>query len=200
LNLQPYIDSGILELYALDALPDDEKKGVERMLTTYPQLKEELTAIELALENYAVSREITPPNYLEELVIESLLNLEKEKAFDVDDLPLINRFSDYRNWLPLLKSFEELPLASDGRHLKVLRSDEKVTQILIISTTDIEEETHEDEHESFLILEGECKCTVGDKVRLMGAGDYMEIPLYELHDVTLVSKRVVAVLQRIKVQ
>lgn len=189
-NLRPYIESGILELYALNDLPEDEKLGVERMIAMYPELRQELHAIELALENYATSRGVKPPEHLEARIVGSLLNF---------DLPLINQFSDYRNWLPLIRSFGELPLAQDGRHLKVLRSDEKVTQMLIVSTTDIEEETHVDEHESFLIIEGECKCTIGHKVRLMGAGDYMEIPLHELHNVTLVSKQVVAILQRIKV-
>ncbi len=189
-NLSPYIESGILELYALNDLPDDEKLGVERMLAMYPELRQELYAIELALENYAVSRGIKPPEHVETRLVGSLLNF---------DFPLIDPFSDYRNWLPLIQSFGELPLAEDGRHLKMLRCDEKVTQMLIVSTTDIEEETHVDEHESFLIVAGECKCTIGNKVRLMGAGDYMEIPLHELHDVTLVSEQVVAILQRVKV-
>ena len=199
MNLQPYIESGILELYALNVLADDEMSGVERMIATYPELKRELEAIELALESYAASRWVKPPNYLEERIVGSILNLEKEKSLYIADLPLINRFSDYRNWLPVVKNFAELSAGEDGKHFEVLRQDEKVIQMLVFSTTDIEEETHTDEQESFLILEGECKCTIGDKVRLMGAGDYMEIPLHELHDVTLVSKQVVAILQRIKV-
>ncbi len=199
MNLQPYIESGILELYALNVLADDETSGVERMIATYPELKQELEAIELALESYATSRWVKPSNYLEERIVESILNLKKEKDLYITDLPLINRFSDYRNWLPLIKSFGKLSLGEDGKHFEVLRQDEKVTQMLVFSTTDVEEETHTDEQESFLILEGECKCTIGDKVRLMGAGDYMEIPLHELHDVTLVSEQVVAILQRVKV-
>ncbi len=118
---------------------------------------------------------------------------------DLANLPFINRFSDYRNWLPLVKNFGELPLAEDGRHLKILQQDEKITQILIVSTTNIEEETHEDEYESFLILSGSCKCTIGENVRLMATGDYMEIPLHKPHDVELISDSVVAILQRVKV-
>jgi len=199
LNLKPYIESGILELYALNSLPSEERKGVERMLITYPELREELVAIEIALEKYAKASRVMPPRLLQERVVGSVLNLEKERVMNVQDLPIINRFTDYKNWLRLVESFTELPLGEDGRHMKVLRYDDKVTQILVVSTTDIEEETHEDEYESFLILKGECKCTVGDKVRFMGVGDYMEIPLYELHDVELVSEEVVAILQRVKV-
>ncbi|MES2653158.1 MAG: cupin domain-containing protein [Bacteroidota bacterium] len=186
MNLKPYIESGILELYALNSLANDERRGVERMLATYPELKHELDAIEFALENYAKATSVKPPDYLKERIVESLF-------------PLINRFADYKNWLPLIKGFDEVSLAEDGRYLKILRHDERVTQILIVSTTDIEEETHEDEYESFLILEGECRCTIGDKLTLMAPGDYMEIPLHEPHDVELVSERVIAILQRVKV-
>ncbi len=184
MNLKPYIESGILELYVLNSLTNDERKGVERMLAMYPELKHELDAIESALESYAKATSVKPPDYLKERIIGALF-------------PLINRFADYKNWLPLIKASDELQLGEDGRFLKILRQDNHVTQMLIISTTDIEEEIHEDEYESFLILEGECSCKIGDKLTFMRAGDYMEIPLHQSHDVKLVSKRVVAILQRI---
>ena len=186
MNLKPYIDSGILELYAVNSLTNDERKGVERMLAMYPELKQELDAIELALESYAKATSIKPPDYLKERIVGSLF-------------PLINSSSDYRNWLSFAKDLEERSLDKEGRYLKVLRQDSHVTQLLIISTTDIEEEIHEDEYESFLILEGECRCKIGDKLTHMSAGDYMEIPLHQTHDVELVSERVVAILQRINV-
>lgn len=198
MNLKPYIESGILELYALNSLPDDELRGVERMLAMYPELRKELDAIEMALENYAEATKVNPPEYVKESVVGSLLNLEKEKQMNSENLPLINRFTDYKNWLSFVGSFGELRLGEDGKHLKVLRHDNEVVQMLVVSTTDIEEETHENEYESFLILEGECKCKVGDKLTLMGAGDYMEIPLHQPHDVELISEKVVAILQRIK--
>lgn len=184
MNLKPYIESGILELYVLNSLSNDERRGVERMLAMYPELKQELDAIESALESYAKVASVKPPDYLKERIIDSLF-------------PLINCFADYKNWLPLLKGLEEFPLGEDGRYLKILRQDQHVTQMLIVSNTDIEEEIHEDEYESFLVLEGECKCKIGDKLTFMGAGDYMEIPLHETHEVELLSKRVVAILQRI---
>ena len=115
-----------------------------------------------------------------------------------DDLPVINRFSDHKDWLQMLEGLTEVQLDERGRWIKVLRQNEQITQMLIVSTTDIEEETHENEYESFLILSGACKCTIGNNVTLMEAGDYMEIPLHLAHDVALASERVVAILQRIK--
>ncbi len=197
LNLKTYIDSGVLELYALDLLGTTEKVEVEQMLAAYPELGKELDKVQAAIEKQAMATAIQPPSYLKTLVLDSIDNLQKEKVMDIDDLPLINKFSVHQNWLNLTEGFGQLDLV-DGRHVRVLRQDHKVTQLLIVSETDIDEEIHQDEYESFLILKGECRCTVAGEVRLMKAGDFMEIPLYQPHQVELVSPQVMAILQHIK--
>lgn len=197
MNLKTYIESGVLELYALELLTELEKVDVERMMAAYPELTSELEQIQISMEKQAVEKAIQAPKYLKKLVLDSIDNLQKEKVMDMNDLPLINKFSVHHNWLNLVNGFGKFELV-DGRHVKVLRQDDQVTQMLIISETDIEEESHANEYESFLILAGECKCTVGNEVRLMKTGDFMEIPLHELHHVELLSPQVTAILQHIK--
>ena len=198
MNLKSYIESGVLELYALDLLSETERIGVERMLATYPQLKQEYEQIQRDFENYAHVHQVVPPKELKTTIVDSILNLQKEKTMDLENLPLINRYSNYKSWLNLASSFGNLEL-DQGRYVKVLRHDDTVTQLLIVSETDIEEEIHQDEYESFLILAGYCNCKVGNNVTLMGPGDFMEIPLHEPHDVMLVQKPVMAILQHLKV-
>ncbi len=197
MDLKSYIDSGVLELYALDLLNETERVEVEDMLSIHKELKDEYELIQKDLENYATVNSIEPPAPLHEIVVDSILNLQKEKAMDLDDLPIINKYSSHINWLKLANNLGEISL-TNGKYEKVLRNDDKVLQVFVVTETDIEEETHEQEHESFLVLSGECSCTIASAVNLMGPGDFMEIPLYELHDVKLVSKSVTAILQRIK--
>jgi len=199
LNLKFYIESGILEQYALGLLSEKESANVKHLLSLYVELREELERIQDAMENYAALKAVQPRAHVKNLVIDSIVNLQKEKIMDLNDLPLINKFSDYKSWLGLVDTLGEVPLAKDGKFVKVLRHDAKVTQMLIISSTAIEEETHEDEHESFLILSGKCKCTIAGEIRMMQAGDFMAIPLHQPHDVALVSSKVVAILQRVKI-
>jgi mannose-6-phosphate isomerase-like protein (cupin superfamily) len=199
LNIKAYIESGILELYAMGTLSETEHAEVLHNLELYAELREELECIEKALENYALQNNITSSPKLKAKLLDSISNLENEKEISLSNLPIINKYSDYKNWLKLIKSFGDLPLDNDGRHITMLRHNEEITQMLIVSTTDIEEETHLIEHESFLILEGECRCTVGDHVRMMSAGDFMQIPLFEAHDVQLVSPKVTAILQRVRI-
>lgn len=56
MNLSTYINSGELELYVLDRLSPDERRRVEQYAEQHPEVKAELTEIELALEKYALLR------------------------------------------------------------------------------------------------------------------------------------------------
>jgi mannose-6-phosphate isomerase-like protein (cupin superfamily) len=199
LNFKAYIESGTLELFVMNLLTEVDREEVLRNLNVYPELGEELKRIENALELYAMQNSIAPNGQSKENVLTAITNLKKETAMDPANLPLINQYSDYTNWLKFVNSIGKPAIGSDGRAVQVLRHDEEVTQLLIVSSTDIEQEIHEKEHESFLILSGACKCTIGDRVRLMYAGDFMPIPLHEYHDVQVISPEVTAILQRVKV-
>ncbi len=56
-----YIESGILELYVFGKLTATEEREVLQNAAQYPEIKAELTRIEIAFEQYALSRGITPP-------------------------------------------------------------------------------------------------------------------------------------------
>ncbi len=60
MNNRDYIESGILELYAAGALNSVERTEVEQMLTQHKELRDELNAIELALESYAMAYQKQP--------------------------------------------------------------------------------------------------------------------------------------------
>lgn len=198
MNIQEYIESGILELYALDLLQGEQRSEVEKMLSVYPELRAELSSIQLVMEKYAASAAVRPPVYMKEKIKKTISDLEKEQMMDLQNLPLISRFSDHKNWLRLVSNYipEEL---EKGRFVKSLRRTDDLIQMLLVSSTEFEDEIHDDLHESFLILEGKCKCTVDGDVYYMEAGDYTEIPLHAIHKVEMVSPRVVAILQRVAV-
>ncbi|RZM22680.1 MAG: anti-sigma factor [Pedobacter sp.] len=71
-NLKAYIESGVLELYVLGDLSPEEALQVEDMASPYPEIKDELSAIELALENYAMENAIDPSNDVETKLFEKL--------------------------------------------------------------------------------------------------------------------------------
>ncbi|MCX2450672.1 anti-sigma factor [Pedobacter sp. PLR] len=64
-----YIESGILELYVLGELNAAEQREVEAMAAKYPEVKKEITAIELAMEQYAMENAIAPSAELESIIL-----------------------------------------------------------------------------------------------------------------------------------
>lgn len=200
LNPQLFIESGILEMYALDQLDLSEREEVQRMVAVFPEIKAELESIQVALEMYAVSQAIEPPSSVRGKINASINNLEKEKEMNLLDLPLINSFSDHTKWLDLVQDMIPEKVAEDETFTKILHQSEKLVQLLVVTAADIGDETHEESHESFLILKGKCKCTVGNQVRFMEPGDHMAIPLFEHHDVEVLSDNVVAILQHVIVE
>lgn len=72
-----YIETGILELYVLGQLSAQERQEVEEMAVHYPEVKEEINAIEAAMEQYAVNHAIQPAAGLEKQIFEKIANTSK---------------------------------------------------------------------------------------------------------------------------
>ncbi len=71
MDLSAYINSGVLELYVLDRLSPDERREVERYADQYPEVKEEITEIEVALERFALlngAQALPSPTVLEQVL------------------------------------------------------------------------------------------------------------------------------------
>ncbi len=72
MDIQEYIASGILELYASRSLSPPEEAEVERIAALYPEVKEELDNITSTLESYAKLHAVEPPAHLRAKIINQL--------------------------------------------------------------------------------------------------------------------------------
>ncbi|MCB0597824.1 MAG: anti-sigma factor [Lewinellaceae bacterium] len=61
MDIKAYISSGILEQYVLGKLPPQEEAEVEQNAEKHPEIRQELNAIEVALEEYALLHGRMPP-------------------------------------------------------------------------------------------------------------------------------------------
>jgi hypothetical protein len=61
-EVRKFIDSGILEMYVMGDTSPQQNALVERLAEEHIEIREELYAIEIALENYALSqaKEVDP--------------------------------------------------------------------------------------------------------------------------------------------
>lgn len=83
-----YIESGILELYVLGQLNAQEQSEVQTMASTYPEVKQEMEAIEIAMEKYAVQNAVKPSEGLENRIFERLGIAAPEVKQEAKIIPL----------------------------------------------------------------------------------------------------------------
>lgn len=69
MNIQEYIESGILELYAAGALNMEEQMDVERMVAMYPEIASELNEVELVAEELIMAAAIAPSISLKDKIL-----------------------------------------------------------------------------------------------------------------------------------
>jgi len=194
MDIQAYIESGILEEYCAGLLSTNEQAKLIKMSMLYPEIKLELNAIELALEQLAALNAIMPVASLKPQIFKALGFQDDGAKLDLNNLPATNKYSNHYHWLNTLAHLiPEIP--AEDFLAEVLRHDEQIAQLLVITKNDVPEETHGDLIESFFILKGKCECTVGDHLYKLSPGDFLEIPLHVEHDIKIVSPYVVGILQ-----
>ena len=198
INVEEYIESGVLQDYCLGLLSGEAKDAVENNCNKYPAIKAELEACQASMNDYAVAFGTRPPDYLKNNIWEVLQNITLEERGDPGELPFLNKYSSSRQWLKIVKPLLPQTLEQD-MFIKVIRDDDEAMQTIIWSKIDYPDEVHDDLQECFMILEGECECHVGDEIIRVGPGDFFEIPLHQHHDVKILTPYVLAVVQRKKV-
>ncbi len=79
MDIKKYIASGILENYVLGLASEEERKEVEMYASGYPEIKAELEAIEVAMEQYAQLQGMDTPPGIEAKINSQLDALQKGK-------------------------------------------------------------------------------------------------------------------------
>ncbi|GGH08393.1 hypothetical protein GCM10007422_25930 [Pedobacter zeae] len=87
-NLKAYIESGVLELYVLGDLSPEETLQVEEMASQYPEVRDEIAAIEQAMEQYAMQNAVEPSADVETRLFEKLGLSEVEENVNVQPAPI----------------------------------------------------------------------------------------------------------------
>lgn len=197
MNIEEFIESGQLDAYVLGMLPDDEAAEVATLIAQYPRLKQEAAEIESALKQYGAAVQADD----KEKLFAAIDLLEKDAtALQQKELPQIHKHSDASAWLQTVKHLIPAVNETTPRVKELIHEDEKICLYLVTTIVDVPHETHENEKESFLILQGSCTCYVGNQVITLNAGGYVDIPMFTDHNVMVhPGVPVVAVLQHMKI-
>jgi mannose-6-phosphate isomerase-like protein (cupin superfamily) len=194
MDKQKYLESGVLEQYCLGQLSKEDQADLLQMTRLYPEIKAELTTVEIAFEKLASLAAVEPGDNVKQNILTSLGFLEDNETLNINNLPVIRTSVDPKLWLDALAHLLKKE-TTDDVFMQVIRHDNQAQQLLVTSKSDIPEEEHGDFFEGLLILKGRCECTIGEDFYALGPGDFIEIPLHVKHNIKLVTPLVTAVLQ-----
>lgn len=72
MDIQSFIQSGLLEAYVLQQCSAEERAQVERMAAEHVEVRTELSSIEASLEAYAAAHAVQPPVWMKDRIMERL--------------------------------------------------------------------------------------------------------------------------------
>jgi mannose-6-phosphate isomerase-like protein (cupin superfamily) len=183
------LSSGLLELYVLGETTPLENELIGEMGLQFPELFEEIKAIEIALEQYAVNNAIKPDAIIKPFLLATIDYMDRMMAGEIPQAPPIlsdkSLVADYIQWLERPDMI--LPEEFDEVFAKILNHDERgITAIAWIKSM-APQEVHDHEYEKFLIVEGTCSIHIEEEVHALVPGDYLTIPLLKKHHVLVTS-------------
>lgn len=190
MTTEEFINSGILELYVMGMASESEQEEVEKMAKAKSEIRQEMNAIREALERYAMVHAIQPSRVVKPMLIATIDYSERiKKGEPVSFPPLLDENSkvqDYAEWIN--RPDLDLPASEiNDIYAKIIGYTPDATTAIVWIKKDAPREIHDNEIESFLIIEGTCDIIVGDKSNHLAAGDYFSIPLHEYHMVKVTS-------------
>jgi mannose-6-phosphate isomerase-like protein (cupin superfamily) len=189
MDIKKFLASGILEMYVLGQATELECAEVEKVVGQHPEIKAELTAIEIALEQYDLQHAITPHATVKPGIHSVIDYTERLEAGEPMTFPPIlnenSKIEDFQEWIS--RPDMQPPAEFENIFGKIIGATTEATTLIIWIKKLAPEEVHNNEHERFLILEGTCTIRVGTANNYFKAGDYFQIPLHMDHEVIVTS-------------
>jgi len=188
-TVQELIDSGLLDLYVLGQTTEPENLLVEQAAEVYPQIRLEIDAIGLSLQQYAMKHAVEPDPIIRPFLLATIDFSHRMKSGEEASIaPLLHENSvaeDYKCWLE--REDMTSPEYADDVFAKILSyTPEAITAIVWLKHL-APQEVHDHEFERFLILEGTCDIQVEEETYHLVPGDYFQIPLHKSHQVIVTS-------------
>lgn len=200
---EKFIASGILEAYVRDETTVEQNIDVKLMADIFPDIRNAMSVLFDELENDALNHAIEPDPIIGPFVIATadyIGRLNKGEPFVVaPELSASSTMAEYKEFID--RDDFAVPEDFENIYPKIISAiPDQLTTALVYLKKMAPQETHHDEFERFLILEGTCTITIEDEIHELIPGSYLQIPLHKKHHVTVTSSIPCKILlQRVKV-
>ena len=189
-DLQAFLESGTLEIYAMDVATAEESAEVEEMMLLFPEVVEELNAVRKALEDTAEAGAIEPDPIIRPFLMATIDYSDRMMSGEPFSMvPVLNsssKIADFEQWLQ--RPDMVAPDGFEGVFAKILTYTATLTAAIVWLREMAPQEVHHDQYERFLIWEGTCEITIeDDRTYSLAQGDYLQIPLHKSHYIVVTS-------------
>lgn len=189
-EVEKLIESGILEMYVLGNTTPEETAQVEALCKEYSEIRDEINAISIALEQYAAAHAVEPDPMIRPFLMATIDYTERMQAGEAPSFPPMlhkgSKIDDYAQWLNREDLQLDQPLIDI--HACIIGYTPQAITAIIWLKDGAPPETHTNEQEKFLIVEGTCDIIIDNKVHKLQPGDMLEIPLFLSHEVRVTSR------------
>jgi mannose-6-phosphate isomerase-like protein (cupin superfamily) len=189
-TIENYINSGILELYVLGITTEQETLEISLLAESNEEIKNEIIAIETALQIYSEKSAPSISPAVKAWVTATIDYSERLKnGEEVKRVPLLDANSetaDFDFWLN--RTNMQAPDDYEALYAKIIEATPQMKTLIVWLKYGAPPEVHDAEFEHFLIVEGTCDITIGDKTHSLIPGDYLSIPLVVDHNVRVTSE------------
>lgn len=187
-DVSAYINTGILELYALGIASNEECHEVERMALEHAEIRTEIEKIKASLELYADAYSLQPNEVLKPFLMATIDYTERLKKGEPASAPPIlsenSTVTDFDQWL---QRPDMLSGGSADVFAKIIGYTREAITAIVWLKDYAPHEVHDNEYERFLVVEGSCDIIVEDQVNHLVPGNYFAIPLHKKHMVKVTS-------------
>lgn len=187
-----FLESGVLELYVLGALPPAKMREVAQQVAQRPGVRDKVNQLQQDLYRFVTPEPaVAPPAWIRSALLEVWDQLESEEIAAGSTLPRIlsaaSTPQDYLTWSedPSIHPPDEY----DNIFFTPLHNSDRGLTVMVWMKKGAEPEIHTDCIEKFLILEGSCDITVEGEVHSLAPGDYLSVPLFKNHWVSVTSEQ-----------
>lgn len=188
-QIKEYIESGFLELYVLGDATPEQAAMIKQMAAEHPEVAAEIASIERSLHDYSFANGIAPDQTIKPFLMATIDYSERIKNGEAISFPPeINTnaaIADYNEWLN--RDDMTAPGNLPDLYAKIIGYTPAMTTAIVWIKQMAPQETHHDEIEKFLIVEGSCEIIIGEEIHQLTAGDTLSIPLHKSHFVKVTS-------------
>jgi mannose-6-phosphate isomerase-like protein (cupin superfamily) len=188
-ELNRFLESGILEMYVMGQTTPDECRHVEDMALQFDEVKAALDILASALEQYSLQHAIAPDPTIKPFLMATIDYMERmEQGEEPSSPPVLNEQSKIEDFEPWINRRDfELKTPFKDIQAKIISYTPQMTTAVVWLEHGAPPETHTNELEKFLIIEGTCNIIVDGKDNHLKPGDIFNIPLHLSHTVLVTS-------------